>query len=996
MRPSKLGTRPHWVRQLGTNLRVAVLAGLLSLLVTCFAQRAHAGDPYLEWYTVETPHFRIHYHGGLEEHAQQVANMAEVVHQRLVPETGWSPKQTVDIALTDDTDSANGSARVAPSKLIRLLVTAPDDMSSLNDFDDWYLLLLTHEHTHILHIDNATGLPALVNAILGRTYTPNQAQPKWITEGWAVYLESKYTSAGRLRSSLFDMYLRADVLADRIKPLDQISSDPRHWPGGSVWYLYGGEFLAWISETYGEDTLAAVSADYGNNILVWGINRSVRRATGRTYPELWDGFVHHLRRRYAAQMAEVERRGRREGTRLTFRGQTAEHPRFVPACARESGVEAVLYRAADGHSTNGWYRLSLASRDRVRGQPRLEVRTSGNVASYDAECNLIFDDSAPSQREYSFSDLFRQTRGTRSRRGIEGSRDRLTTGRRASHPDVSPDGRQIVYVTNRAGTRTLRIADLTANGQITQERVLVPSASYEQAYTPRFSPDGRHVAYSAWTRGGHRDIRIVEVATGRFVELFHDRAMEQQPTWSGDGLTLFFTSDRTGIPNVYAFDLLTQQLHQVTNVRTGAYMPEVTPDGKTLFYVGYTDAGYDLYSMPLDRAAWLTPVPYVDRRPAQQPTRPQLSYPVRRYRPRETLRPYFYEVELGPGTFGNALNVTTTGTDAAGLHGVAASVTIDTEEGLPSTVLRYDYRKLPFDVNVTASREAAPRRAWEIGDEQPLYVEYTSRLASRIVLPLPRAHDSQSLRLGYSLASVDAKLPVRGLEDPYALVTKEPRRGIYSSVTTGWSYSNLQRSTYGIGTERGVAASLSAEYAGVETGSESSLASLNTKLRAYVPLPWARHHILAGALSGGTATASQFFTGGFVESPLLEAFQEGTTSGAFVLRGYEPAQFGGSQFVLVNTEYRFPIAYVDHGVSTLPVFLRSVAGNFFADYGGAFRRLERDRPLDSLQLGLGMELWFDVTLGYSANGQLRLGYARGTDSDAIDGGEFYLVASAGF
>ncbi len=39
-----------------------------------------------------------------------------------------------------------------------------------------------------------------------------------------MVMESEHTSGGRLRSSQFDMYLRADVLEDRLARLDQISN----------------------------------------------------------------------------------------------------------------------------------------------------------------------------------------------------------------------------------------------------------------------------------------------------------------------------------------------------------------------------------------------------------------------------------------------------------------------------------------------------------------------------------------------------------------------------------------------------------------------------------------------------------------------------------------------------------------------------------------------------------------------------------------------------
>ena len=52
--------------------RLAV--ALTALVIACWSGPARAGDPYLEWYTLSTPHFRIHYHSGLEQIAQETAN----------------------------------------------------------------------------------------------------------------------------------------------------------------------------------------------------------------------------------------------------------------------------------------------------------------------------------------------------------------------------------------------------------------------------------------------------------------------------------------------------------------------------------------------------------------------------------------------------------------------------------------------------------------------------------------------------------------------------------------------------------------------------------------------------------------------------------------------------------------------------------------------------------------------------------------------------------
>ena len=105
----------------------------LAATLTGLSAPAHAGDPYLQWYTIKTPHLRVHYHGGLESSAQRVANLGEAVHRQLVPQLGWQPTEVTEILLTDTTDSANGSATALPYNAVRMFVSAPDDMSPVGE-----------------------------------------------------------------------------------------------------------------------------------------------------------------------------------------------------------------------------------------------------------------------------------------------------------------------------------------------------------------------------------------------------------------------------------------------------------------------------------------------------------------------------------------------------------------------------------------------------------------------------------------------------------------------------------------------------------------------------------------------------------------------------------------------------------------------------------------------------------------------------------------------
>ncbi|MEI9952009.1 MAG: hypothetical protein WDO74_24240 [Pseudomonadota bacterium] len=980
-------------------MRARWVALACAFWLVSWAARVQAGDPYLNWYTVKTPHFRVHYHAGLAEIAQRTANSAESVYQRLVPQLAWTPKQVTEIVITDDTDSANGSASTLPYNVLRLYATAPDDMSPLGDYDNWINELVTHEYTHILQIDNTSGLPAVGNAILGKTYAPNQAQPRWILEGLAVVMESEHTSGGRLRSSQFDMYLRADVLDQRVARLDQISNPARRWPGGNLWYLYGANFIAWIVDTYGPDTYAAVATDYGASVIPFGINRAIRRVTGRTYEQLYVGWRAYLERKYQAQRQAVLARGLRQGRRLTRRGFNARSPVFMPDCGKPGGAARLVYTRDDGNTTSGIYSLELDAED-PDASAELVARSGGQGLAVDRDCSLYFDNTAPSYRLYYFGDLFRQPANTRSPKGTERNRQRLTVGARASMPDVSPDGRWLSYVTNRAGTSTLRIAHINAQHELEDERALVASAEAEQAYTPRFSPDGTQVAYSAWTRGGYRDIRVVDAQSGSFYELSHDRAIDQQPVWSPDGKTLYFVSDRTGIANVFAYDLGSRKLMQVTNVLTGAYMPAISNDGRRMVYVGYGSYGFDLYELPLEPSRFL-PAPEApdDRSPAFEPAISH-AWPVESYDPLPTLRPHAWTIAYGPGTFGDTLTIATQGSDAIGRHAFDTTLTIPTsEDGEIGASANYAYNRLPFSFRSGVFRSAAPRTDYRYGNQRPLTTEHLTGVSTGISWAAPGEFDGQGVSLSYTIANFSRDLPTGTRADPYSLVPYTPDRGYLGVLHLGYSYSNVQGTAYGIGAEKGFSIGLGLDEAAEALGSESTLTAIGGTATAYQLLPWGTHHVLAFALSGGTSTGSYvrrglYSTGGFVDESLYDSYNSVIRQSPFVLRGYAPGQFIGTSFNLLNVEYRFPLLYADRGLSTLPIFLRTLSGVLFFDYGGAYTQIDPQKPFDQFHPSIGAELWFDAITAYFMQSNLRLGVAHGLDHYAPGYQTYAVIVSA--
>src|SRR5262245_54442576 len=102
-----------------------------------------------------------------------------------------------------------------------------------------------------------------------------------------------------------------------------------------------------------------------------------------------------------------------------------------------------------------------------------------------------------------------------------------STSRRFVLATVS-DGRPLLTVFDMPSGRVLR-------------RIAV--AEVDQIFTPAWSPDGGHIAFSGM-KGGFTDIYTIELADGQVRALTSDLYSDLQPAWSPDGTELAFTSDR--------------------------------------------------------------------------------------------------------------------------------------------------------------------------------------------------------------------------------------------------------------------------------------------------------------------------------------------------------------------------------------------------------------------------------------------------------------------
>ncbi|MGC4113559.1 MAG: BamA/TamA family outer membrane protein [Myxococcales bacterium] len=931
---------------------------LLALLLAA-AGPAHAYDPALAWYTVETPHFRVHYHEGLGAMAQRAARALEAAHKRLAPLMERAPERRVEVVLSDETDGANGSATVWMRTEMHLYAVPPDSRSELNDYEDYLWNLVVHEYTHVLQLGDIGGVPWIVNRVFGDLWIPNGIEPRWFTEGLAVRQESAASGGGRERASVYDMYLRSEVLEGRFYGIDDAGGSPTTWPRGGIAYLHGARFLDWIAQTYGAQALTAYHHDYGSQVIPFAINYTARDHLGETWTDLYDQWEKEVSAQIEGQASAIRHRGERSPTRLTFRGEGTGEPVFLDP-------DRVLYLedSADRRAAlrSVWVN---GKADRKLG----EVYGGGTLAIAPDRCFAVVSQTNVHAQFYWYEDLFRYDLNT-------GSLEQLTHGARLTEPDVSPDGKTLVAARRLAGGRMALATLPSSSGAPITSIYEAPVAT--SVYTPRFSPDGKKVAFSEQRPSG-RDIRLLDLATGQIADVTRDRALDLDPAFSPDGKTLYFVSDRTGVFNVYARDLESGKTWQVTNVLTGAFRPAVSPDGRRLAVVTYSTVGFDVAVMDLDRERFLD-APEVDLvRPAPPDWEGREAYPARPYQPLDTLRPYYWLPMLGADAMGPTLGITTSGADVVGKHSWALDVQLGLASLQPSFSAAYSTQLYYPDLTIQVGSELgtvsnAPKRQYER--------QYHG--AASLTFPFTRLDQSYSVGLGYELRYYDP-WAVEAPHDPTGELPFKADKGLAATLSLSLGFSNTQRFANSISAERGVSARLNLRGGRPEWGSQFEYYSAEGAIATYLAMPWLEHHVLAlrlmgGASYGGVGGRRVFSLGGLsVHDPILDLLQLAGLNGAG-LRGYRPGAFSGSYYTLFNAEYRFPIVRVDAGLWTLPIYVRRIHAAVTFDVGEATDTW----TWRGLRPSVGAELRAELYLGYALSTTLRLGYAHGLAPEGVD------------
>ncbi len=197
-------------------------------------------------------------------------------------------------------------------------------------------------------------------------------------------------------------------------------------------------------------------------------------------------------------------------------------------------------------------------------------------------------------------------------------------------PAWSPDGRSIYFSSSRGGGINIWRMPVAADG--------APNGPAEQLTTgagddvqPSLHPDGRRLVFAV--RGIHADLWRLPVspetgrATGAPEPILSTTRVESRGSWSPDGRSIAFNSDRTGEMNIWIRNPAGDE-RQITFGAGGDYQPTWSPDGKSVVFFSARGGNTDIWLGRLDDTTLtrLTDDPALDINPFFSPDGRQIAF----------------------------------------------------------------------------------------------------------------------------------------------------------------------------------------------------------------------------------------------------------------------------------------------------------------------------------------------------------------------------------
>lgn len=563
---------------------------VFSLLISrlCHSQEIinENNPPSLKWFQVNTPHFRVLFPQGFDAQAQRMANTLEHIHGPESKTMGASPRK-ISVILQNQSAVSNGFVSITPRR--SEFYAMPSQNYNFLGNNDWLNLLASHEYRHMVQFQHATrGFNKLLyytfgaNVLAGMSYV---AAPQWFWEGDAVATETAFTSSGRGRIPNFELLFRTNLMEGRTFNYHKqyLRSYKHNIPDH---YVLGYQMISYLrKKTSNAEVWENVTRRSWNvPFIPFAFSNALKKESGTYVTGLYRDMAAQLKKDWQAQLDTLHLTTFEPVNPRTTQAYTDyKFPQVLSdgsILAQKSGIgdietlvilkNGVEKKAFVQGPINATAMMSTANNrvvwNEYRFDPRWRVKNYSAIVGYDVD--------------------------TKQKRVI------ANKGRYAAAA-LSPDGYKVATVKTSTDYLTNLVVLDYFSGKVLVE---FSNPSNDFISMPRWSEDGKTII-ALKTNSQGKAVSKFDTQTGQSVDLT-DFSDENYGYPVPFGKYILYNSPISGIDNIYALDIETNQRHQITCSKYAAYNPCISKDGKTIYYNNQSKDGMDVVKINFDPTLW--------------------------------------------------------------------------------------------------------------------------------------------------------------------------------------------------------------------------------------------------------------------------------------------------------------------------------------------------------------------------------------------------------
>ena len=537
----------------------------------------------LDWTTIETTHFRIHHHQGIENIAKEGASMAEQMRPTLLQQMDLEDIPIIDIIFTTEDEIMNGFAMWTYTTFI--WVDQNDAAIWLED-EKWLYQVLAHELQHIVFFHRVkTWLPEPWSFLVSQV-------PGWVVEGLAEY------ETERWRPYRADISHKFHVLKNKMDEMD-----PHH---------DGYSKLLYWSDRFGDSTIVKTLSER-NNFGLFRFKDSFKKHTGISVSQFNEDWRRHMNTYYygyRAQKEAIEEIGKvvtlpinkingfsfySDSSRIAICGRDDEGQRDLSlyVVQRDTAKESELTEKRKkkeetsdlkNDRTNGVFARLFGKNkqedEKKKKQKPLIIWDKKEIdyGSFHRVMEWSPDGRKLAYAKYHFGNHQSMVNDIKVYNVDNKKSVWLTESLRASYPGWSPDGMKIVFVAHENSVANLYTMD--TNGSNKKQ---ITHYTYDtQIVDPHFSPSGNSIIFSMADKDANLDLFMLSMATGGVQRITKAPAADYNPVWHPNGEYVSYTSHAGGTPNIHTVNISTGESKQISDVGDAVWAAQWSPSDSTL------------------------------------------------------------------------------------------------------------------------------------------------------------------------------------------------------------------------------------------------------------------------------------------------------------------------------------------------------------------------------------------------------------------------------